>query len=94
MNTPRNKLKQVQQQADIVTIVLRDNIELSIANQEKLKDVEEKAEALERDAGQFYVGSRRIRRIMCFRSCKITFLSILTFVILALIIILPVTLRR
>jgi len=84
------KLRSVQLKANEVTDIARENIRMSIAQVDKLQDMEEKAQNLENSSMDFHRGAKKVRRMMCVRSWKMLGLIILLVVILLVIIIVPV----
>jgi len=87
------KLRTVQQKANEVTDIARDNIRMSIAQVDKLQDMEEKAQNLENSSMDFHRGAKKVRRMMCVRSWKMLGLIILLVVILLIIIIVPIVIE-
>lgn len=76
--------------ANEVTDIARDNIRMSIAQVDKLQDMEEKAQNLENSSQDFHRGAKRVRRMMCVRSWKMLALIVLAVIILLVIIIAPI----
>jgi len=89
-NDENQKLRAVQAKANEVTDIARENIRMSIAQVDKLQDMEEKAQNLENSSMDFHRGAKKVRRMMCVRSWKMLGLIILLVVILLIIIIVPV----
>ena len=76
--------------ADEVTNIARDNIRMSIAQVDKLQDMEEKAQNLENSSMDFHRGAKKVRRMMCVRSWKMLALIIILVIVLLVIIIVPI----
>ena len=82
-----------QAKANEVTDIARDNIRMSIAQVDKLQDMEEKAQNLENSSMDFHRGAKKVRRMMCVRSWKMLGLIIVLVVILLIIIIVPIVIE-
>jgi vesicle-associated membrane protein 4 len=83
------KLKQTQDKVNDVRITMQDNIKRSLATTENLQHMEITSQQLEEDSNNFRTGARKVRRLMCYRSWKITALIILGVAIVLIIIIVP-----
>lgn len=66
------------------------NIALSIAQVDRLQDMEEKASKLEDSSSSFQRNASRVRRKMCVRSYKMLALIIFLVLVLLVIIIVPI----
>ena len=80
----------LQQRANEVTDIARDNIRMSIAQVETLQDMEANAQQLQDSSDGFYRGASKVRRMMCLRSWKMLALVIVLVVIFLIIIIVPI----
>jgi len=89
-NQDNDRLRLVQQRADDVADIARQNIAMSIAQVDKLQDMEEKASRLEDSSSSFQRGASRVRRKMCVRSYKMLALIIFLVLVLLVIIIVPI----
>jgi vesicle-associated membrane protein 4 len=63
---------------------------MSIAQVDRLQDMEEKASRLEDSSSSFQKNASRVRRKMCVRSYKMLALIIILVIILLVIIIVPI----
>jgi hypothetical protein len=79
-----------QAKADEVTKLARENIQLSVAQVDRLQDLELRAEALEADSRSFHQGATRVRRLMCIRSWKMLGLILVLLAVLVTIIVVSV----
>jgi len=82
---PNNKLRETQRKADEVTAVARDNINKSIAQVDRLEDMEQKSEELEAAGRDFHRGAQQVRRKFCFQYYRLTFIIFLIVAILIVI---------
>jgi len=88
-----DKLRSVQNKANEVTNIARDNIRMSLAQVDKLQDMEEKASNLEASSQDFHRGAKKVRRMMCVRSWKMMALIVLLVIILLVVIIVPIVIQ-
>jgi len=84
------KLRSVQAKANEVTDIARQNIKMSLAQVDKLQDMEAKAENLEASSQDFHRGAKKVRRMMCIRSWKMLALIFVLVAVLLVIIIVPI----
>jgi len=84
------KLRSVQAKANEVTDIARNNIKMSLAQVDKLGDMEAKAESLEASSNDFHRGAKKVRRMMCIRSWKMMALIVILVAVLLIIIIVPI----
>ena len=82
-----------QARANEVTDIARENIRMSIAQVDKLQDMEEKSANLEQSSQDFHRGAKRVRKLMCVRSWKMLSLIVIGVIILLLIIIVPIAVQ-
>jgi len=66
---------------------------MSLAQVDKLQDMEDKAAGLEASSSDFHRGAKRVRRMMCVRSWKMLGLIVLLVAVLLIIIIVPIVER-
>jgi len=85
-----DKLRNVQAKANEVTDIARENIRMSLAQVDKLQDMEDKASNLEQSSSDFQRGAKKVRRMMCVRSWKMLGLIVLLVAVLLIIIIVPI----
>ena len=74
-----------------MTSIARDNIIISIAQVDRLHEMEVQAAELENSSSDFQRGAHRVRRLMCVRSWKMLALVLLLLVVLVVIIAVSVT---
>jgi len=84
------KLRAVQRKADEVTDIARQNIALSIAQVDKLQDLEEKSANLENASTDFYKGAKAVKWKMCRKSWTMLGLIICMVAIVIIIIVVVV----
>uniref|UniRef100_UPI00358E8F88 vesicle-associated membrane protein 3-like isoform X1 n=1 Tax=Myxine glutinosa TaxID=7769 RepID=UPI00358E8F88 len=82
------KLQQARGQVEEVMGVMRGNVERVLARDEKLSQLDERAEALQVGAATFETTATRLRRKYWWKNCKMW--AILISVILILIVIIVV----
>uniref|UniRef100_A0A8C4Q0D5 Vesicle-associated membrane protein 3 (cellubrevin) n=1 Tax=Eptatretus burgeri TaxID=7764 RepID=A0A8C4Q0D5_EPTBU len=87
-NMSQAKLQQARGQVDEVMGVMRGNVERVLARDEKLSQLDERAEALQVGAATFETTATRLRRKLWWKNCKMW--AILISVILILIVIIVV----
>jgi len=88
------KLRSVQAKADEVANIARQNIQLSIAQVDRLSEMEERAAQLEESSGDFHKGARAVRSKMWWRSCKMLICIAITIIILILVIVVPIVIEE
>jgi len=86
------KLKSVQRKADQVTDIARQNISLSIAQVDRLQDLEEKSENLQNASTDFYKGAKSVKWKMCRKSW--TMLGLILCAVAIIIIIIAVSVAK
>ena len=83
--TPRDKLLEVQEQADTVKNTLRINIEKVTLRGEELEKLDDKTIELERSAAQFNRNAKKLKMKMWCQNHKFLFIFLLIFVIVLFI---------
>jgi len=86
------KLKSVQRKADQVTDIARQNISLSIAQVDRLQDLEEKSENLQNASTDFHKGAKAVKWKMCRKSW--TMLGLILCAVAIIIIIIAVSVAK
>lgn len=82
----KNKVTEVQQQADAVLGVMRENITKAIEREGKLADLDEKSKMLEEQSKRMQSGARDLRRQMWCQRLKMGLLiSVIVLIILIII---------
>jgi len=88
-----NKLADVQQKVEEVKIVMKDNVNRTLENVEKLEDLESKSETIENSAKQFEKGARGMSLSMRCRYYKMTALVALLIIAIVLVIFVPIGIK-
>jgi len=88
-----NKLAEVQARVEEVKTVMRDNVDKTLENVEKLEDLEQKSETIENSARQFDKNAGGLKSSMRWRYIKLTIIIALVIIAVLLAIILPIALR-
>jgi len=88
-----NKLADVQQKVEEVKIVMKDNVNRTLENVEKLEDLESKSETIENSAKQFEKGARGMQLSMRCRYYKMTAIVALLIISILLIIFVPIGIK-
>jgi len=88
-----NKLADVQQKVEEVKTVMKDNVNRTLENVEKLEDLESKSETIENSAKQFEKGARGMQLGMRCRYYKMTAIIALLVIAILLIIFVPIGLK-
>lgn len=84
-----SKLAVAASKVDEVKAVMRDNVQLAMANVDKLEDMEEKSKELERESDQFKRGATSLDRSMRCKNWKLVALGVLLVVAVLAAIIYP-----
>jgi len=82
------KLQQTQAQVDEVVGVMRTNVDKVLERDQKLSELDDRADALQQGASQFETQAAKLKRKYWWKNCKMW--AILITVILAIIIIIIV----
>jgi len=88
-----SKLAEVQARVEEVKTVMRDNVDKTLENVERLEDLEQKSETIENSAKQFDKMSGGLKSSMRWRYIKLTLIIALVIILVLLAIILPLALR-
>jgi len=83
------KLQQTQAQVDEVVDVMRTNVDKVLERDQKLSELDDRADALQQGASQFETQAAKLKRKYWWKNCKMW--AILITVILAIIIIIIVS---
>jgi len=82
------KLQQTQAQVDEVVDIMRVNVDKVLERDQKLSELDDRADALQAGASQFEASAGKLKRKMWWKNCKMW--AILITVILVIIIIIVV----
>ncbi len=85
-----DKLKSAQAKAQAVTAIARENITMSLAQNERLEDMETKAATLESQGREFHRGARALKRKFCLQAYRLACLIIVLLAVIVLIIVFAV----
>lgn len=83
------KLQQTQAQVDEVVDVMRTNVDKVLERDQKLSELDDRADALQQGASQFETQAAKLKRKYWWKNCKMW--AILITVVLAIIIIIIVS---
>nr|XP_018671020.1 vesicle-associated membrane protein 3 isoform X7 [Ciona intestinalis] len=82
------KLQQTQAQVDDVVDIMRTNVDKVLERDQKLSELDDRADALQQGASQFETQAAKLKRKYWWKNCKmIIMLSVVILVIVAVIII-------
>eukprot|EP00300_Choanocystis_sp_HF-7_P039470 c58263_g1_i1.p1 GENE.c58263_g1_i1~~c58263_g1_i1.p1 ORF type:complete len:102 (+),score=9.39 c58263_g1_i1:61-366(+) len=87
MSANTQKVKDVRQQVDEVTGIMRDNIDQVLKNQENLNNLEMKTDHLKEDASQFRKQATTLKRDQWWKNMKLNLIIFAIFVVIILIIV-------
>ena len=88
-----NKLNDTKQQVNDVIIIMKDNINKTLARDEKLGDIESKTEDLEVNSKRFEKVSNKLKNKLMCKNMKFMLILFLCIIFLILIIVL-ITLKK
>jgi len=94
--TPRSsdpKIASLQSKVDESRKLMTQNVKMTLDRGIKLEAMEVQTEELSTYSLQFRNGARRVRRMMCVRSCKMTALIAVVIVVLLLVIVVPIVVQ-
>nr|XP_009862116.1 vesicle-associated membrane protein 3 isoform X4 [Ciona intestinalis] len=83
------KLQQTQAQVDDVVDIMRTNVDKVLERDQKLSELDDRADALQQGASQFETQAAKLKRKYWWKNCKMW--AILIIVILVIIIIIVVS---
>jgi len=83
------KLQQTQAQVDEVVDVMRTNVDKVLERDQKLSELDDRADALQQGASQFETQAAKLKRKYWWKNCKMW--AILIIVVIVLIIIIAVS---
>ncbi|XP_026163697.1 vesicle-associated membrane protein 3 [Mastacembelus armatus] len=85
---PSNKrLQQTQAQVDEVVDIMRVNVDKVLERDQKLSDLDDRADALQAGASQFETSAAKLKRKYWWKNCKMWAILIAVIVIIIVIII-------
>ncbi len=82
-----DKIKSAQAKAQAVTAIARENITLSLAQNERLEDMETKAAHLESQGREFHRGARALKRKFCLQAYRLACLIVVLLAVIILVIV-------
>ncbi|KAI9593492.1 synaptobrevin-domain-containing protein [Syncephalis fuscata] len=91
---PDSKVKHLQNQADELKGIMKENIDLAVNRGEVLADIEQKAEHLNEAAGQFKKGAKQVERRMWWKDMKLRLIICAIVIILLIVIIVPIVVNN
>uniref|UniRef100_A0A1Q3FKS9 Putative synaptobrevin/vamp-like protein n=1 Tax=Culex tarsalis TaxID=7177 RepID=A0A1Q3FKS9_CULTA len=89
-NTANNKLKQTQAQVDEVVGIMRVNVEKVLERDQKLSELDSRADALQHGASQFEQRAGQLKRKQWWANMKMMIIMGIIGVVLLIIIILSI----
>ncbi|KAJ8257813.1 hypothetical protein GJAV_G00190010 [Gymnothorax javanicus] len=81
------RLQQTQGQVDEVVDIMRENVGKVLERDQKLSDLDDRAEALQAGASQFETNAARLKRKYWWKNCKMWAILIAVILIIIIIII-------
>ena len=82
-----SKINDIKNQVTSVTQLMKNNIESVLERGEKLENLENKTNELEKDARSFRISTRALKRHMCMKNAKMIAIIACIIIIIILIII-------
>jgi len=89
-----NKLAEVAQRVEDVKSVMRDNVDKTLENVERLEDLETKSENIKSSAKQFEKNASNVKSTMRWRYIKMTMIIVVLLAIVIGIIVAAIMARR
>lgn len=65
-----DKVQTTRQQVSDLTDIMRQNINLALDREQKLEDLDRRADTLNVESGQFQYSARKIKRFACLKNLK------------------------
>jgi len=87
---PNKRLQQTQAQVDEVVDIMRVNVEKVLERDQKLTDLDTRADALQDGARQFENTATRLKRKYWWQNCKMWLILIVVIIVIIIIIIVAV----
>jgi vesicle-associated membrane protein 3 len=87
---PSKRLQQTQAQVDEVVDIMRVNVEKVLERDQKLTDLDSRADALQDGARQFENTATRLKRKYWWQNCKMWLILIVVIIVIIIIIIVAV----
>ena len=89
-----DKLENVKEKVNDVTIIMKKNIDDIIMREQSLNELEGKSLILSKESSIFLETAKKLKRKFCFKNCKIISLVVGFFFLILLIIILSTTIKK
>jgi len=88
-----NKIAEVQEKVEQVKSLMRDNVDKTLENVEKLEDLEEKSANIENSAKIFEKNASNVKSVMRWKYIKMTLLIIGIVLLIFLVIFIPIIIK-
>jgi t-SNARE complex subunit (syntaxin) len=90
-SNPNRRLQQTQAQVDEVVGIMKTNVEKVLEREQKLSELDDRADALQQGASQFEVHAGKLKRKYWWKNLKMMLILAAIVIIIIIIIIVSVT---